>query len=157
MGEDIMFHDTNLRSMKMHLCALLATTAALTTLLSACGAPPVGDLDGAEEEALSEQADELAGPASGRLTCAVVRCMDGFVCEERKGRAACVPAPMRQCVTDADCSLVDNYCGGCNCNAVPTGTPAPKCPGDEVACFVAPCSGLTASCQAGACVIANEL
>ena len=54
-----MFHDTTLRSMKMHLCALLATTAALTTLLSACGAPPVGDLDGAEEEALSEQADEL--------------------------------------------------------------------------------------------------
>lgn len=152
-----MFHDTNLRSMKMNLCALLAVTAALTTLLSACGAPPVGDLDVAEEANLSEQEDALVGPGNGRLTCAVVRCRDGFVCEERNGRAACVPAPKPGCVTDADCSLVDNYCGGCNCNAVPTGTVAPKCPGDEVACFVAPCLGLTASCQAGVCVIANEL
>ncbi len=159
-----MFHKTVLRSMKVDLISLVAATAAtaaLAGLLPACGAPPAGDLDDAEEGVLSAQADAIVGIPRGRDACAGVRCKDGFLCETQGGSPVCVAAPPPACQSDADCSLVANYCGGCNCNAVPTGeseiASEPKCLEGEVACLVWPCLGLQASCQAGTCVVANEL
>lgn len=153
-----MFHKTVLRSMNMDLISLVAATAALAGLLPACGAPPAGDLDHAEEAVLSAQADAIVGIVRGRDACAAIRCRDGFLCEEQDGRPVCVAVPPPPaCQTDDDCSLIANYCGGCNCNAVPSGESEPKCDEGEVACLVWPCLGLQASCQAGTCVVASEL
>ncbi|XXX78609.1 hypothetical protein WMF30_07520 [Sorangium sp. So ce134] len=146
--------------MKTDLSSMLAATAALAALaalLPACGAPPADDAEGADEAVLSEQTEAIVGPVKGRDACAAIRCMDGFVCEEQSGSPACVAAPPPECQTDDDCSLVASYCGGCTCNAVPTGQVEPKCLEGEVACLISPCLGLAASCQAGACVIASEL
>ncbi|WP_437571839.1 hypothetical protein [Sorangium sp. So ce542] len=135
----------------------LAAMMALAALLPACGAPPAGDLDLGEAAALSEQADPILGPVKGHDACASVRCKDGFVCEAQNGSPACVPAPPPECQTDDDCSLVASYCGDCTCSAAPSGEIEPKCVEGEVACAVWPCLGLTASCQAGTCVLAGEL
>jgi hypothetical protein len=55
------------------------------------------------------------------------------------------------CKSDADCRLVDDYCGGCNCLALAPGESAPKCT-DPVACFVEPCLNKKAACVSGSCV-----
>jgi len=55
------------------------------------------------------------------------------------------------CNSDADCRLVDDYCGGCNCLALAPGEKAPTC-ADPVACFVEPCLNKTAACVSGSCV-----
>ncbi|WP_437815462.1 hypothetical protein [Sorangium sp. So ce1078] len=156
-----MLQKTMLRSMKADLLSLVAATsatAALAALLPACGAPPADDLDHAEEEYVSERADAIVGVVKGRDACAAVRCKEGFLCEEQDGSPVCVAVPPPPvCQTDDDCIIVENYCGGCNCNALPLGESLPKCLEGEVACLVSPCLGLRASCQAGACVVANEL
>ena len=64
---------------------------------------------------------------------------------------ACGSADTTQaCRTDADCALVDDYCGGCNCKAAPRNAPAPQC-AKPVQCFRQPCSGFKASCREGVC------
>ncbi|WP_437678105.1 hypothetical protein [Sorangium sp. So ce131] len=147
-----MLHKTMLRSTTM---GMLSTLAAL---LPACVGSPAEDLGQAEEGYVTEETQALGGIVKQRDACSAVRCRDGFVCEAQNGIPACVPAPPPPvCETDADCSLVANYCGGCNCDAVPSGEPAPKCTEGEVACLVWPCQGLAASCQAGRCVIADEI
>jgi len=60
-------------------------------------------------------------------------------------------APGGECKSNADCRLVDDYCGGCNCLALGPGESAPKCT-DPVNCFVQPCMNKTAACVAGNCV-----
>jgi len=82
--------------------------------------------------------------------CAAVRCAAGTMCVVKDGSAAC---EAQACRTDADCALVDDYCGGCNCRAALRGAPAPQC-GNPVQCFRQPCSGSVARCREGACVAA---
>ena len=60
-------------------------------------------------------------------------------------------APGGQCKSTADCRLVDDYCGGCNCLALGPGQSAPKC-SDPVQCLRQPCGGMTAACVSGSCV-----
>jgi hypothetical protein len=134
---------------------LLAAIAAIAAVVPACGAPPVEDLDAADEAHLSEKADALLASQKHRKGCEVVRCMDGFSCEEQDGHAVCVAnpsPPQRSCQTDSDCSLAANYCGGCNCLAVGPGQSVPKCEGDVVACVQWPCHGYAAYCYDGTCV-----
>jgi hypothetical protein len=112
-----------------------------------------------EEDQLGTAAHDLR--VSGRSNpCDLVRCRSGFVCQVSDGAAACVPDALGpkdpskiECKTDADCTLVADYCGGCNCLALASGESAPICRGDEVACFVWPCQGLAAFCDQGQCAV----
>jgi hypothetical protein len=64
---------------------------------------------------------------------------------------SCLPATGSECKSDADCRLVDDYCGGCNCLSLAPGESPPKCT-DPVNCFVQPCMNKTAACVSGNCV-----
>jgi hypothetical protein len=124
----------------------------------ACASEPPNELG----EEIGSAAQELR--AGGRANpCDVVRCRSGFVCQVSGGIPACVPDALgpkdpskTECKTDADCSLVADYCGGCNCLALGSGESAPKCDGDEVACFVWPCQGLAAFCDEGQCAVGAQ-
>jgi hypothetical protein len=59
--------------------------------------------------------------------------------------------PNSSCKSDADCKLIDNYCGGCHCLALQANEQPPQCPGREVKCFVAPCMNKVAACSGGRC------
>jgi len=61
-----------------------------------------------------------------------------------------------ECTTNADCHLYESYCdtAPCVCYAFPNTTTDPKCPaGKLITCFVPPCSGKTAACVGGNCVV----
>jgi hypothetical protein len=97
-----------------------------------------------------------SGPACGSKTCPTGE----YCCNASCGlcapmgaaciQIACAPGPTG-CTTDADCTLIDDYCGGCNCDALPKGSPQPVCSGTMVNCLVAPCQGKTAACVNSAC------
>uniref|UniRef100_A0A7S4MVV0 Uncharacterized protein n=1 Tax=Odontella aurita TaxID=265563 RepID=A0A7S4MVV0_9STRA len=60
------------------------------------------------------------------------------------------------CTIDGDCMLERNYCGGCECIGILTGTSLPQCPPDkaQVKCFADPCSfGQSVGCTQGNCSI----
>jgi hypothetical protein len=122
---------------------------ASTLLSGACLAPePQHDIEapsGGVAQAL--RVERRTSP------CDLVRCRSGFSCEVQDERAVCVPVQPRECKSDAECTLKADYCGGCNCLALAPGESAPKCDGDEVACFVSPCLGLSAYCSDGECVV----
>lgn len=109
--------------------------------------------------ALDSTAQELQ--AGGRTNpCDLVRCRSGFVCQVSGGVPACVPDALgpkdpskMECKSDADCTLVADYCGGCNCLSLAPGESAPKCEGDEVACFAWPCQGRAPYCNEGQCAV----
>ena len=84
-------------------------------------------------------------------TCAAVRCAAGTKCDDSSGTAACVPLSKDFCNADADCKLVDDYCGGCNCLALASWATPPTCT-DPVNCFVEPCMRKTVSCVSNHCV-----
>ena len=89
--------------------------------------------------------------ADAPVTCPPNRflCIRGDHYDNTPGVCACVPDT--QCSTDADCRLVDDYCGGCACDALTLWQSDPSCV-STVRCFREPCGGLTAHCVAGACV-----
>lgn len=60
--------------------------------------------------------------------------------------------PKSECQTDADCQILESYCGGCECLAARSRAGVLDCT-DPVACLVAPCQGKTAACEAGQCVV----
>jgi hypothetical protein len=64
----------------------------------------------------------------------------------------CVPESGGTCTTVADCQLVSDYCGGCNCLALSKGQKAPPCSGQMVQCLIDPCGIKTAACVNGRCV-----
>ena len=136
---------------------IVSTLSTLACASDTPNEPEVGPSDdiGASSHELS---------AGGRTNpCDAVRCRSGFVCQVSGGLPACVPDELSpkdpskiECKTDADCTLVADYCGGCNCLALGPGESAPKCQGDEVACFVWPCQGLAASCDEGQCAVDGQ-
>ncbi len=137
--------------------------ALLASALVACGGP--------EELAASEASSDLVGaPCASTAQCGageVCTTEDG-VCNAPPGcrpgmacPAVCYgtcrlkirpPAPNR-CRTNADCRTFSDYCVGCNCRALSVCQPDPKCPTPGVQCFVDPCHGKEAYCDAGACAL----
>jgi hypothetical protein len=83
-----------------------------------------------------------------------VRCAAGTHCEAVPIVCVTTPCnPIAQCVpdtascnTDADCRIVDNYCGGCACDALGPGQTATSCT-NPVNCFAQPCAGKVAKCD----------
>ena len=61
-------------------------------------------------------------------------------------------ASAAQCSGDTDCRLFDDYCGGCNCLALPKTAKDPICSGTSVNCFAAPCMNNRAVCVNGQCL-----
>ncbi len=59
------------------------------------------------------------------------------------------------CTKDADCRLYDDYCGGCNCRAVPANIAVDPACGQSgmVQCLVAPCANKQAVCASGHCSV----
>jgi hypothetical protein len=78
-----------------------------------------------------------------------VLCIRGDHYDNTPGVCGCVPDT--QCSTDADCQLVDDYCGGCACDALTIWQSPSSCT-NPVQCFREPCGGLTAHCVSGTCV-----
>jgi hypothetical protein len=65
-------------------------------------------------------------------------------------QCTCVPAGAA-CTTAADCHLVSDYCGGCNCLALGKGEKQPQCATETVQCLLDPCQLKTAACTGGHC------
>ena len=89
-------------------------------------------------------------PDAGRICVDIVACIKGTVWST--SQCKCVPAGTGgTCATDADCHLVSNYCGGCNCLALAAGEKEPACTGQTVQCLIDPCSTKSAVCFGGHC------
>jgi hypothetical protein len=100
---------------------------------------------------------ELSGTAVSCVAdqqnpCAVMRCAQGTTCTpDANGQTAqCVRNP-GGCTQDSDCTLYDNYCGGCACDALGFNQKPVTC-NNPVQCLRQPCGGVTVTCQAGTCV-----
>ncbi len=117
----------------------LAGGSAAQTGAEPSAFPQLACLEAAPASQLSPPA--LADPASPLA----------FLANPGDERAAAKAA--KKCAKDADCTLHDDYCNGCNCLALLVGTKPPKCNGTIVQCLVAPCQGKHAACQNGACVV----
>jgi hypothetical protein len=80
-------------------------------------------------------------------------CVDNVACIQgtvwSKTQCKCVPATGGACTTAADCHLVANYCGDCNCLSLATGEKEPVCTGGTVSCFADPCLSKTPACVTG--------
>jgi hypothetical protein len=55
------------------------------------------------------------------------------------------------CASAAECTLVSDYCEGCNCLALKPGLKPPVCAGQTVQCLIDPCSTKSAACVNGHC------
>ena len=118
--------------------AALALAATITAALSGCASA-----DPTPEE-------ESIGGDESPLCTQTALCIQGYHWSSKSCR--CV-ADKKVCSTDADCTLVDDYCTGCDCRALGTGQRLGKCSGPGVRCLVEPCAGHTAACVSGACVV----
>ena len=82
-------------------------------------------------------------------------CVDNVACIKGTSwsptQCKCVPES-GTCTTVADCQLVSDYCGGCNCLALSQGQKAPVCTGQMVQCLIDPCQLKNAACVSGRCV-----
>jgi hypothetical protein len=102
--------------------------------------------------------------------CGAATCKPGLVCcnascgicvEPGQGctKQLCPtpPPPAAECVADADCKAVANYCGGCNCEAIGKGDVPTTCqPEKQVQCFAEGCINQAAFCKAGQCVLGSK-
>jgi len=72
----------------------------------------------------------------------------GGVCTQQ----ICQPPPSGgPCATDSDCRTFSDTCTGCDCASLSICEKDPVCPGPGVQCFVDPCGGKQAFCNAGHC------
>jgi hypothetical protein len=120
----------------------------------------VGSFDGCPPDngdpVQCKAADDCPAPAlpcelcpDGSTACPWTDCIGGQCVG---GFDSCQPGKT-ECSSDADCHLEDNYCGGCNCLALPKGESGPICK-DPVQCFAQPCGfGQVAACVSGQCVV----
>ena len=92
-----------------------------------------------------------AGQYCCNLNCSICA-PTGAVCVN----LACQPPSTWACRDDSDCTLMDDYCTGCDCRALgPKGTLA-ACSGSGVQCLVAPCANKVALCKEGQCVAGSK-
>ena len=64
----------------------------------------------------------------------------------------CEPKPVGgRCNSDSDCRVFADTCTGCDCLSLSICETDPVCPGPGVQCFVDPCAGKQAFCDAGHC------
>jgi hypothetical protein len=111
--------------------SILSVAAGLMLALAACEAGPDGE-SGSNDET------SVQGVAVFRP--------DG-------GVKLPVQPPSGRCVVDSDCRIFADYCGGCNCRALPKDFVVIQgCQGHFVACFRDPCGGNKAACERGTCV-----
>ncbi len=97
---------------------------------------------------------DTQAPACGPVSpCSLVRCAAGTSCIVTSGIAQCVSTTGR-CLSDVDCVLHDNYCGGCQCQALGR-TERPVMCTNPVVCFAQPCAGHVARCDvaSGRCLL----
>mmetsp|Transcript_28286 Transcript_28286/g.32532 ORF Transcript_28286/g.32532 Transcript_28286/m.32532 type:complete len:210 (-) Transcript_28286:215-844(-) len=73
-------------------------------------------------------------------------------------RARSVVKQCQQNTVGADCHLYNDYCGGCNCIALPIGEIPTECDSENlVSCFVAPCLNKSVECSAlRRCKVSDE-
>jgi hypothetical protein len=81
------------------------------------------------------------------VSCFAPSCTDSIaLCRNKR----CVVAP--RCKTDGDCRLIDNYCGGCACDARGKTEADPKCSSELAQCGPAsPCAEKEPWCDLGKC------
>ncbi len=128
-------------------CAAVRCTATTTCVADSTGAHCVprtceNSNPGCPAGQMCYQSD--AGPAC-ITRCATVRCTADTTCVADAAGVRCEPNP-GTCATDADCTLSDNYCGGCACDALGRNQRPVTCT-NPVACFRQPCGGMTARCD----------
>jgi hypothetical protein len=73
---------------------------------------------------------------------------------DAKPAAASPPPGPAACLTDDDCRVESDYCGGCACRALTKGETVPACTGTTVQCLVDPCRAKRAACLVGTCTTA---
>jgi hypothetical protein len=71
------------------------------------------------------------------------------------GGGAADLASTATCQTRADCRLYSSYCvtAACQCLALGRNDADPPCSGGTQSCLVDPCSGKSADCVGGRCVV----
>ena len=138
-------HFCTVATHSVSLLKMLRSVPVLALLVFSCGVSQT-DLNGDDPLATDDAALK-------KNPCVTVRCSAGFMCKAKGQRAECVRDPAQdECVTDADCRLEDNYCGGCSCLPLSTNEQGPTCT-NPVNCFASPCavSSKKAACVNGQC------
>ena len=109
-------------------------------------------------------------PPTSDTSCGPNTCSGGDVCCNRScgicappdaacTQQICEPQEDRSggaCNSAADCRLVDDYCGGCNCLSLTEDEQPPRCQ-DPVQCLIAPCENRVAVCSNGRCASTSNL
>lgn len=145
--------------------AMLLASCLLASTLTACGGPD----DPGTAQASDDLSSALGAPCMSTASCGkgeVCTTEDG-VCNRPPGcgpgmicpavcygtcRAATAPSPS-PCKVDPDCRAFSDYCGGCSCRALSVREKDPVCTGGIVYCFMNPCQGKEAYCDAGSCAL----
>jgi len=130
------------------------------------GANSSGAANAGGESAGGSNAGGISGIGCGAVTCPAGQ----YCCNASCGvcapmGAACIQiacvgsggasSGVGSCSADADCSLYDDYCGGCNCRAFPANVAVdPICsPSQMNSCLVEPCLNKRAACTNGQCTV----
>jgi hypothetical protein len=149
----------------LSLASMIAAclTVSVLMMFSGCQTPP-------EDDAAQSESTEGELTRPGPQFCGSKLCPTGQVCCNASC-GICVPrggfctqqfcGPVGgdeddvgsggKCETDADCRLVSDYCGGCNCRALSAHGRLPVCTRARVACYANPCKQGLARCENGMC------
>jgi hypothetical protein len=112
--------------------SILSVTAGLMLALAACEGGPGAEPGSSGETSVQGVAVSMSDAGAKRPT-------------------------LGRCEVDSDCQIFADYCGGCNCRALPEAAAVIQgCRGPIVACFRDPCGGMKAVCESGACVARPE-
>jgi hypothetical protein len=134
----------------------------IAAVVGACQTAP-SEEDEAAQAALGSSrpcASSLSCPKGTQCTTELGVCnrppgcdRPGAICPDVCYGTCDKPVVASACTTNADCRTFSDYCTGCDCRALSTSDPDPKCKGPGVQCFVDPCLNKTAVCEYGRCVL----
>lgn len=126
---------------------------------------PMGDVGGTcqgpADDADAGMCVSNEGEHCGGNTRSPCTCATGLTCAATPGSTlpfgdvggTCQSATTRAtCSSDADCSLMADYCTGCDCVALAKGQSIAPCSGPGVRCLADPCASKHAKCTSGHCV-----